>query len=248
MERVEEMSDAKERVRGEVLAEMAGRESGPGRGSWGKAAEKLRNIKAYQTAQNVLVSPAASLLQVRLNVLTDRKRLTMATPGLQKGFVLLEPEGIPFQKRSLAVRAGQDNPFAKKLAYDVPLKRPVDLIVTDALAISRDGSLLGDGHGHLDIQFAVLATLRWLHPQVRVLAIVQEEQILPSVPAEKTDVRAHWIVTPQEVYETARTDPPEAEVIWDKLDMKQIRRNDALFHLYKRLHPLPQSVGEAVKR
>jgi 5-formyltetrahydrofolate cyclo-ligase len=232
------VSEEKEKLRGEISAAMEARESGSESKGWGKAAERLRHMEAYHIAQNAMISPAASLLQARLNILVDRKRLIMATPGLQKGFFLFEPDAVPVSKRLLAVRAPQDSPFAKKLSYDASLAHPVDLIVADALAVSPDGNLLGDGRGHLDLQLALLAALHWLHPQVQIVALVREEQILPSIPAEATDAGAHWIVTPREVYETGRRELPRNGIVWEKLTLKQIRRNDALFHLYKRMNPL----------
>jgi 5-formyltetrahydrofolate cyclo-ligase len=226
------MHSEKEQLRQEIAERRADESLPPGREDWGKCAEKVRRIPAYRTAQTILASPAAPIHQVRLNILSDRKYLVMPTPGLQKGFILLDPKEIPTGKRSFAVHTDPRNPFARKMPYDKPLRRPIEIIITEAMAVGADGSRLGDGHGHLDLQYAALHTLGWLHKQVRIIAIVEEDRIFPSLPMESTDLGVHWIVTPERILTTPYSEPPNVGVIWDKLNKKQIRRNDALFYLH----------------
>ncbi|MFP5213316.1 MAG: 5-formyltetrahydrofolate cyclo-ligase [Acidobacteriota bacterium] len=202
---------------------------------WGKAAERLRRTPSYRNARTVMVSLGSALHQVRLNALTDRKMLILPTPGLQNGFVLLDPGKIPPQKKNLAIRLDQRNPYPQKIQYGKPMSHPIDLIVTDALAAGRDGSRIGDGKGHLDLQYAILFALGWLAPQASVSAVT--DRLLDSVPMEDTDVGAQRIVTATETVETGREDLPTLGVVWDRLAMKTIRRNDGLFFLYRAAHP-----------
>jgi len=206
---------------------------------WGKAAENVRRLSPYQKARTVLVSPCRALMQVRLNVLADRKRLVVPTPGMQKGFLLFTPEAVPFARRHDIGRLLPPPPFAVKLPYGKPLSPPVDCLVTDLLAVGRDGATLGEGQGHLDLQTAILQTLGWLAPDVAIVAVVLDDQILPSLPQEPADVRAHWIVTPQNRIQAPCNGLPRLEIIWPILDARQIRRHDALFFLLG-ARPLPR--------
>jgi hypothetical protein len=61
---------------------------------------------------------------------------------------------------------------------------------------------------------------------------VEEDRIFPSLPMESTDLGVHWIVTPERILTTPYSEPPNVGVTWDKLNKKQIRRNDALFYLH----------------
>jgi 5-formyltetrahydrofolate cyclo-ligase len=209
------------------------------RGKWSdKAAERLRRtLPLYQKASSILVSLSPFLHQVKINTLADNKRLFIPTPGLQKGFNQINPKNVPVQKRKLAIQPFKDNPFHKKVPYDKPFTDPIELIITDALAVGMDGSRLGDGHGHLDLQCAILSNLGWLSPTVRVIAIVDESQIRSSLPMEETDIGVHWIVTAGQVLETQHTGSIHRDVVWEKLSRKSIRRNEALFFLYRQLHP-----------
>ncbi|GLI34231.1 5-formyltetrahydrofolate cyclo-ligase [Desulforhabdus amnigena] len=200
----------------------------------GKVAERIRRIDDYRNSKNILVSLHPSLRQTCLNVLADQKKLLIPTPGLQKGFMLVSPTSVPPQKRKLAIRPIPNNPFGRKMPYEEPFQGLVDLIITEAFLLGRDGTRMGDGSGHLDIQCAILSSLGWLSPDVRVLAVADDRQIVPSVPVEKTDVRIHWIVTPTQVLAASHDEPFSCEISWEKLSKKQIRRNEALYFLNRR--------------
>ncbi|MGV8074497.1 MAG: 5-formyltetrahydrofolate cyclo-ligase [Syntrophobacteraceae bacterium] len=200
-----------------------------------KAAEKIRGLPVYRTARNVLVSPEPDLLQVRLNVLADRKYLTLPTAGLQKGFLFLDPEVVPPKKRIAVMRSNKETPYAKRVPFGEGIPHPVDLIVSGALAVGEDGSRIGDGLGHLDLQCAIVTSLGWISPDAQIVAVVEEDRIFPSVPTEDTDVGIHWIITSRELREAPRKEPAKSAIVWERLSMKQIRRNDALFYLHRHL-------------
>jgi len=205
----------------------------PPEGAQGKAAERLRHLPRYREAQSVMISPASSLYQVRLNALTDRKRLVMPTPGLHKGFVVVEPGFIPPRQRHSAVQPGPENPFATRMPYRELPGFLIDLIVTESLVVGRDGGRLGDGSGHLDLQCAILSSLGWLHPAFEVVGVVEDSRVVPSVPMKPGDVEIHWIVTPSRTERTPAAAPARVGIQWDRLSLKQIKRNDALFFLYR---------------
>lgn len=201
---------------------------------WGRAAERLRRLDAYRRASCIMASLDHALSQVRLNALTDRKALLLPSPGLHKGFFLLRANEIPPAKRRLAVRPHEANPFGRRVPYDERLDPPVGLLLTGAVAVGRDGSVLGDGAGFTDLQAAILAALGWLAPEAALAVLVEEHRIVPTVPTEPTDIRASFIVTPESVMPTSFCGGiGDGRILWEKLQKKDIRRNDVLFHLYK---------------
>lgn len=201
----------------------------------GRAAERLRRTIPYKDSRTVLVSLDPTLVQVRLNVLSDRKKLVMPSRAMEDGFLTVDPEGgIPPRKRLLAVQPHAGNPFARRNRCGFPLDPPIDLIVTDAVAVGRDGARLGDGRGHLDLQFAILQELGWLHPRVQVMALVTGLQIHASLPAEAHDIGVQWIVTMDGAFPTSLLRPLSPGVLWERLTRRQVKRNSALFHLHGR--------------
>ncbi|MCE5242921.1 MAG: 5-formyltetrahydrofolate cyclo-ligase [Syntrophobacteraceae bacterium] len=217
-------------------------------GEWGKAAENLRRIPPYAGARTVMVSLHPALRQVCLNLLNDRKRIVLPTPGLQKGFVLLDPAAIPPSKRLPAIQMKLKDPSLVKLPYHKPMKEPVDMIVTESLAVTRDGKRMGSGEGFLDLQAAILHALGWTSPELRVVTIVQEDQLVESLPTEDTDVDIHWIVTPRQVMEAFRGVFSGGGILWENLENRAVRRNDALYYLYRRSGKGPpqpaQNIGD----
>src|SRR5512138_109375 len=113
----ESIDDEKERIRQSVLDREI---SATLEGMRGKIAERIRHIHAYPGARCVMVSPMPFLSQVRINVLADRKQLVLPTPGLQKGFLHIDPNRVAVKKWSYVVRSIQANQYAEKIPYGKP--------------------------------------------------------------------------------------------------------------------------------
>lgn len=198
---------------------------------WGKIAERLRRIPPYRNSKAVFVSLERALKQICLNVLTDGKLLVLPSSSLNRGFLRVDPVVVPVARRSLAIQPHRRNPYASKIQYTSSLSPPIDLIVTTARVVGRDGTRLGDGLGHLDLQYAILNELSWLDADVKIVAIVDEGQVRPSLQVDVHDVDVHWIVTPRKAFPATHPRKSPGRVIWSRLSAKQIKRNDPLFHL-----------------
>lgn len=223
-------------LRSDPVGELEMRSSPIAETEWGKIAERLRRIPPYRNSKAVFVSLERALKQIRLNVLTDGKLLVLPSGSLNKGFLRIDPVAVPTARRSLAIQPHPRNPYASKIQYTVSLSPPIDLIVTTARLVGRDGTRLGDGQGHLDLQYAILNELSWLDARVKIVAIVDECQILPSLQVDIHDVDVHWIVTPREAFPTTHPRNSPGRIIWSRLSTRQIKRNDPLFHLNSRRH------------
>lgn len=205
---------------------------------WGKIAALIRTSTPYRQATHLLVPPSSSFFQVRLNAIMDRKLLTVPSPGMQKGFQHFDPARIAPKDRLPAARLQVSGVRLTRDSYNSLLPRPVDLVIGEAFCAAEDGSLIGDGKGHLDLICGLLSTLRWLQSRAQVLAVVEESEILSTYPQEDYDVRAHWIVTPRGLFRTSQSAPPTRTIHWERLAERQIRRNEVLFFLATRLQKL----------
>lgn len=79
-----------------------------------------------------------------------------------------------------------------------------DLIVVPALAVDRRGARLGRGAGFYD------RSLQWRRPQVPLVAIVRDAELLDELPAEPHDVPMTHALTPGRGlvrFDTAGSDP-----------------------------------------
>ncbi|GAA3391400.1 5-formyltetrahydrofolate cyclo-ligase [Cryptosporangium minutisporangium] len=75
-------------------------------------------------------------------------------------------------------------------ALGVDAVRVVDLVVVPALAVGRDGSRLGRGAGCYDRALARVG------PQIPLVALVYDDEVLDSVPIEPHDRPVTHVVTP----------------------------------------------------
>ncbi len=232
MSAIPDLPSAKEELRRDFLSEHGVHPSGFHPKEMAKAAERLRQASQYRTAKTLMVSLDPDLHQVRLNAVTDRKRLVLPTPGLRNGFLSVEPRFIPPGKRKSAIQPHPENLFAAKIPYEKPLGWAVDLVITESLLAGLDGSRLGDGAGHLDLQVAILTTLGWAAPDLTIVTVVGDARVTSSVPMKGTDVGVHLIVTSDRLIPTSLSAQPDVKIDTGKLPAKEIRRNDALFFLF----------------
>ncbi len=206
-----------------------------GSSAWGPIAERIRRLPLYKTARHLLCPPLSDLFQVRWNGLMDGKTLTVPTPGLEKGFLRLDPASIPRTRLFQVARLRGEGLGNLRVPLDCPAEPPIDLVIAAVLAADSEGHVLGDGAGHLDIQVAVLNELGWLNPNVVLIGASAQDALLAVIPSEPTDVRVHWIVTPARTESSTFSGFPHAAVHWNALSPKAIRRNAALFHLQRAL-------------
>jgi 5-formyltetrahydrofolate cyclo-ligase len=158
-----------------------------------KAARRLGDLPEYKTAKTVFCNPDAPQRSVREMVLRDGKRLVMATPRLQKGFLILDPNAI----------SGNDIPKASTIRGAFkhgriiePSEVKVALFVAGSVAVSLDGERLGKGSGYSDKEYALLKESGGLSAKALVVTTVHDVQIVEQIPQDAWDVRVGVIVTP----------------------------------------------------
>ncbi len=214
--------------------EIASREGGVG--LTGRSAELLRRSPAYRQAKQVFVDGEQSLLQVRINCLADGKELVMPSPGLKDGFCIFKPYAIPFRELSFAVSLKGVAKFGRKLDEKQVAGLDLALLVTDAAAVDRQGGRLGDGSGFFDLSYAVLSCLGAVSKTAQIATFIAGENIVAdSLPTTCWDVRVNILVTEHEVIALADTPSPVAEIFWDHLAPKRIRKMKPLWLIKKQM-------------
>lgn len=206
-------------------------ESDPDLADAGKIAQRLRRLGVYRGARCVMVPPTAFYRQTALNVLLDGKKLVYPSFRMHKGFFVVDPATLPPARKAAAASLRTPNPWARKAGHRYGEKPRIDVIVFSCVAAARDGSRLGDGSGHADLQIACLNALGWMHSNTQVVGVVSEERVMDTIPMKSTDVYLHWILTPDGVIKTTWKESPRTPIVWERLDEKTVRRNDVLFFL-----------------
>ncbi|MEM2419444.1 MAG: 5-formyltetrahydrofolate cyclo-ligase [Candidatus Bathyarchaeia archaeon] len=156
-----------------------------------RAAEKLRQLEEWKKAKVVFVSPDSPQRKVRENALKDGKVLIMASPRLQKGFILIEPTKVRGKEHLASTIRGAFKYGV--IAQDFP--KP-DLIVEGSVAVDLEGHRLGKGHGYGDTEIEIL---RKKFGEIPVATTVHDMQVVEKVPFEARDEKISIIVTPTRV-------------------------------------------------
>lgn len=189
-----------------------------------RAAERLRQLPLYREARTLKVNPDATQLPVRKMALEDGKTLYMPSPRLRGGFLRIRPEDVPpgeaHKAASLkhAARYGREVPLAElRVDRENGAASPdtIDLIVTGAVAVTREGARAGKGEGYGDLEYALLRQLG--QPEIPVVTTVHLLQIVEGLEPEPLDLSLDYIVTPGEVIETRTPYPKPSRIQWELL-------------------------------
>lgn len=199
-----------------------------------RAAALLLGHPLFASAKCVKVNPDSPQRYVRKGLLDRGVVVITPTPRLQGGFYRLDPARIPQQHYWDAASMKMGGHWGEAMPLD-QLPR-INAIVMGSVAVTRDGSRLGKGHGYADLEYAILRELG--HPAVPVATTVHALQILQRFPTAPHDAPVSIIATPTELIEIAQPLPTPAGVDWSRLTPEALEEMPVLAEL-KRLKQQP---------
>lgn len=185
------------------------------------AADRLRATDEWQAATCVKVNPDSPQWPVRQRALQDGKVVVMAEPRLATvpAFRVLDPGRLEVTPRAASSIKG-----AQVHAVPTPAASlaPIDLVVVGCVAVDHRGHRLGKGGGFADLEFAVLAELGVLDPEVVVATTLHDVQVRPELPHDTHDVVLDLVVTPTRTLAGMRADTRQVAVHRDLLTDEKI--------------------------
>jgi len=155
------------------------------------AADKLRLLEEWKRAKVVFVNPDSPQRKVRENALKDGKVLIMASPRLERGFILISPEKVQGKECLASTIRGAFKFGVQTRDFPKP-----DLIVEGSVAVDMKGHRLGKGHGYGDVEIEILEKK---FGEIPVATTVHDMQVVENVPFEEKDRRVSIIVTPTRI-------------------------------------------------
>lgn len=205
-----------------------------------RAAERLAELPIWRDAKVIKCNPDKAQAPVRLRALQDGKLLYMAVPRLvdARCFVELTAEALRAKGADLAAAAQWQGALehGKLVAFEE--MRPIDLVVTGCVAVTRSGGRTGKGAGFADLELGMLRQLGLLRPGVPVITTVHAIQLVDDarLPMQRHDSPLDWIVTPDEAIETKTPYPQPGGIDWDAVQPDQYDSIPAL----RALRPTPE--------
>lgn len=189
-----------------------------------KAAERLRRTTLYKESFSVMVPPDGAQLQARINLLQDRKRLIMATPGLRDGFYAITSNRLSPALWAKAVKTVGVTRYGRKLETTLGEIRRVDLLVTGAVAVSLQGDRIGKGTGYFDLEYMILREIGSVGEKTPVIALVDDVQIFEELPWKEKDVSIDLIVTATTSIPVHHPRPRPKGIDWLSLQPRHVKR------------------------
>jgi 5-formyltetrahydrofolate cyclo-ligase len=162
--------------------------------------------------------PDNNLEGFRCRALADGKTLLVFTYAMLRGILALDGGQIRPEDRNLAATLDGMERFGAKLSFSqLRATGAIDLLVTGAAAVSRDGVHFGKGHGYLDLEWGLLSEMGLVNQETPVIVSVHECQVVDEkVPYAAHDVTVDIVVTPSEVVRCYPLPKPTG-LVWDRM-------------------------------
>jgi len=183
-----------------------------------EAAARIRELEEYRSAKTVMVNPDAPQLPIRRISLLDGKMVLMATPGLRRGFVLLNPQKLRNPAMSATIAGAMKNGKPARLK-----SVRVDLIVEGSVAVDENGGRVGKGSGWGDLEYALLRESGATDENVKAVTTVHDLQVVKdSIPMEPHDMPVDFILTPTRTVAVECAYPKPSGIRWEELSAGKI--------------------------
>jgi 5-formyltetrahydrofolate cyclo-ligase len=197
-----------------------------------RAADRLAELPIWKQARVVKANPDAAQAPARLRALRDGKVLYMAVPRLvdARCFVELIGEDLTARGIDFAAVARWQGALEHGRLVLFDEMRPIDLVLTGCVAVTRSGGRTGKGAGFADLELGMLRQFKLLRPGAPIVTTVHPIQVVDDdrVPMQRHDSALDWIITPDEVIETHTPYPQPAGIDWDAVQPDQYEAIPAL--------------------
>lgn len=210
-----------------------------------EAGDRIATLDVFKNAQNVKVDPDKPLQQARYVTLKAGKTLFVPTPRQRTGILsqIQLPEECDEETLSkYSTRQGVEE-SSISIGLDDSVK--IDLAVIGCVAVSPKGWRIGKGFGFSDLEYAMLASVGAVNPEVPVVTVVHDSQVLdlPESLFDVHDVAVDYIVTPTRVIQCSGAKPRPAGILWSLLSSDRLER----IRILKRLRYREWKAGKEVR-
>jgi len=188
------------------------------------AAARLSDLAVWRQALAIKIDIDAPQHPVRRAALAAGKVVYLAIPRLrhEKCFVELDPKRLG---SSLALPTNLTAACRRGRLVTPRDMRPIDLIVTGAVAVTRAGARLGKGGGYADLEYAVLREEGRIRESTPILTTVHPLQIVRHrIPMLAHDIPVDFIVTPDDTRAARAAHPRPRGIYWNLLRPMRISR------------------------
>jgi len=196
------------------------------------AAFNLAQAKVWQISKTIKVNPDSPQAEVRRLALLNGMTLSMPTPRLRSGFLLLDPKRMERQHYGFASTIKGAFTFGRETEPKALPK--IDLVVVGSVAVDKHGNRVGKGEGYSEIEWAIAREEGKVDENTTVATTVHDLQLVDRIPKIHIhDLPVDLIVTPTNMVEVKRENRKPEHIYWDLLSDKKIKVIPLLYGRWK---------------
>lgn len=157
-----------------------------------KIKNKLKQIEFFRKAKKI-----ACYYPIGSEVLTQEIMQELLSNGKEICLPKVEGDLLDFRKISDMKDLEKGNFGIMEPKDNCAIVENLDVVLVPTVAITKDGTRLGYGHGYYD---RFLST-----SSAKTISLTYSKQIVKAIPSSDNDIKIDWIVTEEEAFQTSKT-------------------------------------------
>jgi len=203
-----------------------------------EACKQIIKSKEYKKSKFLFITPDNCLTTTREQAIKDGKNIIVSTYGIYRGFILITKNMINKGDEVFASTLDGLEHFGKNISLDEIKKiGKIDLMLTGASAVSKNGVRFGKGHGFFDLEWGMFADLKIVDENTPIIAVVHDVQVVDfDLEPSNTDIIVDWIITNNQKLSTNRKKNRPSGIYWNLLEKGMLEATPPLRELKKILN------------
>ena len=171
-----------------------------------EACNQIVKSKEYKKSKFLFITPDNCLTTTREQAIKDGKNIIVSTYGIYRGFILIAKNMINKGDEVFASTLDGLEYFGKSISLnEIKNFGKIDLMLTGASAVSKNGVRFGKGHGFFDLEWGMFADLKIVDENTPIIAVVHDVQVVDfDLEPSNTDIIVDWIITNKQKLSTNR--------------------------------------------
>ena len=203
-----------------------------------EACNKIIKSDEYKKAKLLFITPDNCLTTTREQAIKDGKDIIVSTYGIYRGFIFISKKMIDRGNEVFASTLDGLEYFGKNISLrEIKELGKIDLMLTGASAVSKNGVRFGKGHGFFDLEWGMFADLKIVDESTPIVAAVHDVQVVNfELEPSETDIIVDSIITNKQELSTNRKKKRPAGIYWELLEKGMLEATPPLQELKKMLN------------
>jgi len=197
------------------------------------ARNQITESEEYKKSKFLFITPDNCLTTMREQAIKDGKDMIVSTYGIYRGFILISKNMVNKGNEIFASTLDGLEYFGKNISLkEIKNLGKIDLMLTGASAVSKNGVRFGKGHGFFDLEWGMFADLKIVDETTPIIAVVHDVQVVNfDLEPSNTDIIVDWIITNKEKLSTNRNKNRPSGIYWDLLEKGMLESTPPLREL-----------------